>query len=165
MGKIKMKKTVKLPLYNDFMDIFENHEVKNWQAKNFWEVMKFNIPDGSQKFKRQMYTGLKVLLTCEYLKIDSTRSSKQLFIYNETPRLEELRNRYKNEKLTTIFSSKKTALIELIEEKEENIKFINDLVSADNSLERYFIDIIKMLEKDIRKFKSNIKLMDEIINR
>lgn len=34
-----MRKTVNLPLYDEFMDIFANHEIKNWQAKHFWEKM------------------------------------------------------------------------------------------------------------------------------
>lgn len=111
-----------------------------------------------------MYAGLKVLLRCQYLKIDTDQSSKQLFMYSETPRLEELRKKYRYEKLDKIFSTKKILFINEVEEKEANINFINDLLSNDNSLERYFIEVKEILEKDIKKLKSNIKLMDRIIN-
>lgn len=145
------------------MEVFDNNQITNWKAKNFWAAMKFKQCHNIQKFRRQMYAGLKILLICEYLKIDTTRSNKQVFIYSETPRLEELRNRYKNERLKNIFSDKKKSLLDDIEEKEANIIFINDLLSADKSLERYFIEVKEMLEKDIKKFKAHIKLMDDII--
>lgn len=66
--------------------------------------------------------------------------------------------------LDKIFSTKKILFINEVEEKEANINFINDLLSNDNSLERYFIEVKEILEKDIKKLKSNIKLMDRIIN-
>lgn len=38
-GQPVMRKTVNLRLYDEFMDIFANHEIKNWQGKHFWEKM------------------------------------------------------------------------------------------------------------------------------
>jgi len=159
-----MKNAVNLPLYNEFLEIFDKHKIVNWQAKNFWQVMELNKLCEERKCRRQMYAGLKVLVRCQYLKIDTDQSSKQLFMYSETPRLEELRKKYRNAKLDNIFSRKKILFLDEVEEKEANINFIKDLLSNDNSLEKYFVEVKEVLEKDIRKLKSNIKLMDSIIN-
>jgi hypothetical protein len=160
-----MKNSVNLPLYNEFLELFDNHKILNWKAENFWEVIKLNQPNPTRKYKRQMYEGLKVLLECQYLEIDTIRSRKKAFIYSETSRLEELRSRHKNAHLEKIFSCKKASLLNDIEELESNITFINNLVSDDQTLEKYFIEIKDLLEKDIRKFKSNIKLMDGILGK
>lgn len=34
-----MQKSVNLPLYDDFLKIFIDNEIINWQAKHFWEKM------------------------------------------------------------------------------------------------------------------------------
>ncbi|MGO1062125.1 hypothetical protein [Acinetobacter lwoffii] len=37
-----MPKSVNLPLYDDFLKIFIDNEIINWQAKHFWEKMGLN---------------------------------------------------------------------------------------------------------------------------
>ena len=91
-----MSKTYNLPLYKELMEIFDNHEILNWRAKDFWVTMKFEQCYDIHKMRRQMYASLKILLICEYLKIDTSRSTKKIFIYSETPRLQELRNKLWN---------------------------------------------------------------------
>lgn len=145
------------------MEIFDNNEILNWKAKDFWVAMKFDQCYDIKKMRRQMYASLKILLICEYLKIDTSRSTKKIFIYSETPRLQELRNKYKNEKLTKVFLANKKSLLDEIEEKEANINFINNLLSTDKSLEKYFIEAKEKLEKEIKNFKAHIKLMEDII--
>ena len=53
-----------------------------------------------------MYAGLKVLLECKYLEVDDKKSTKTSFSYNETPRLNELRDQYKKQKLERFFNIK-----------------------------------------------------------
>jgi len=160
-----MSKSVNLPLYNDFLKIFIEYEIVNWQAKHFWEKMKLNQHYRTKEDKRLMYVGLKVLLKCEYLEVDMNQSSKRAFSYNETYRLNELRDRHKKQKLEPIFSIKRTKFLNEIDDKENNIKFIESLLSDDKTLEKYFINHKKKLNNDIRNINSNIKLMDEILNK
>ncbi len=160
-----MKKTVNLPLYDEFLEIFDNHKIQNWQAKHFWEKMGLNQRYRAKRCKRLMYAGLKVLLKCQYLEIDESKSKKNAFSYTETPRLNELRKRYKKEKLKDVFSMKELALLSQIREKENNIEFLNDLLADNESLEKYFINYKETLENDIKNIKSNIKLMDDIMNK
>jgi hypothetical protein len=35
-----MKRPVHLPLYNEFLELFDNYKIQNWQAKQFWEKLK-----------------------------------------------------------------------------------------------------------------------------
>ena len=159
-----MPKSVNLPLYDTFLKIFIEHKIINWQAKDFWEKVELDQLFRTRHCKRQMYTGLKILVRCEYLKIDLSKSSKKAFSYNESARLDELRDSYKKQKLKPIFSMKKAEFLNEISEKENNIQFIESLLSTDKTLEKYFIIDKEKLENDIKNIKSNIKFMDNIIN-
>lgn len=159
-----MKKNVKLPLYDEFLEIFDNYQINNWRARHFWEKIKFKECYNNKLCKGQMYTGLKVLLECKYLEIDEEKSTKTSFSYKETPRLNELREHHKKQKLERIFNSKKIELLDQIRDKENNINFIKSLVDDDKTLEKYFINYKEKIENEIKNIKSNIILMDNILN-
>lgn len=159
-----MSKSAYLPLYDEFMNIFLDHEIVNWQAKDFWEKMELNPRYKTKRYKRMMYIGLRVLLRYKCLEIDVTKSSKKAFSYKETPRLNELRDRYKKQKLEAIFSIKKSEFLNQIKDKENNIEFIESLLSDDKTLEKYFINHKEKLETDIKNIKSNIELMNNIMS-
>lgn len=159
-----MKKSVKLPLYDEFLEIFDNHEIQNWQAKHFWKKMALTESRRTERCKQLMYRGLKVLLKCNYLEIDESRSTLNKFIYKETPRLNELRNKYKKQKLEKVFLNKKSEFLDQIKVKQNNIEFLDQLLSDDKTLEKYFIIHKKKIEKDIKNINSNIKLMEDILS-
>ncbi len=83
------------------------------------------------------------------MEVSPTTSSKKCFRYKETPRLNNLRNQYKKQKLQDIFMSKKSDLLIELEEKENNIEFLNTLLSNDATLEKYFITHKHEIEKNI----------------
>ena len=159
-----MSKSVNLPLYDDFLKIFIDNEIINWQAKHFWEKMGLNQRYRAKRCKQLMYVGLKVLLKCQYLKIDANKSTKKAFSYNETPRLNELRNHYKKQKLENIFLIKETEFINQINDKKNNLTFIESLLSDDKTLEKHLINHKEKLENDIKNMHSNIRLMKDIMS-
>lgn len=159
-----MEKSVNLPLYDEFMDIFENHEVKNWQAKHFWLKMRVSKSSNAARFKRAMYSGIRVLVECKYLEVDLIHSTKKTFSYTETQRLNVLRNNYKKYKLESIFLEKKAELLDQINDKENNIEFLDSLLLGDETLEKYLINHKEKLMIEIKKINSNIKLMDNIMS-
>lgn len=158
-----MSKSVNLPLYDEFLKIFINHKIINWQAKHFWEKMGASQHNRTIHRKSLMYVGLRVLLRCKYLEIDEVKSSKKSFIYKETPKLDELRDKYIKRKLEAIFEVKKNDFLNQIQNKENNIKFIESILLEDETLEKYFINHKEKLENDIKNIKSNIKFMDSIM--
>ncbi len=111
-----------------------------------------------------MYIGLRVLLKCQYLEVDANKSTKKAFSYNETPRLNELRNQYKKHKLENIFSIKEIEFINLIKDKENNLTFIESLLSNDKTLEKHLINHKEKLENEIKNMHSNIRLMKDIMS-
>ncbi|MCY1160523.1 hypothetical protein D9M71_00510 [compost metagenome] len=159
-----MKKNIKLPLYDEFLEIFDNHQINNWRARHFWEKIKLEDCYKTKWYKNQMYTGLKVLLECKYLEVDNEKSTKTSFSYKETPRLNELRDQHKKQKLERVFNTKKIELSGRIKDKENNINFIKSLLEDDKTLEKYFISHKEKLENDIKNINSNIKLMNNILN-
>lgn len=158
-----MGKSANLPLYRDFLEIFDKYEVKGWNAKDF--VNKLPLYKLNESNKKKMYQGLQILVRCKYLVIDPTTSKKNKFSYSETKRANELRMRIKKEKLEQIFSSKKAIFLQEVLAKENNINFIKDILSTDNSLEKYLIEYKEMFELDVQKLNSNINLMDDILNK
>lgn len=159
-----MSKTVNLPLYEEFIDIFANHEIRNWQAKHFWKEMMGNQNIRTEKDRRLMYAGLKILVKCHYLEVDVAQSTKKAFSYKETQRLENLRENYKKQKLEKVFLEKKTEFLCQIKDKENNINFIQTLLADDRTLEKFFIVHQQKLENDIKNINSNIKFMEDILN-
>lgn len=159
-----MKKTVNLPLYDEFMDIFANHEIMNWQAKHFWGKMSIGKSSEAEQHRRQMYAGLRVLVKCHYLEVDLSQSTRKIFCYKETYRLDNLRETLKKQKLERVFLEKKTEFLGQIKDKENNINFIQTLLADDKTLEKYFIVHQQKLENDIRSINSNIKFMDDVLN-
>ncbi|MFY5965498.1 hypothetical protein ACOUVW_12930 [Acinetobacter baumannii] len=158
-----MSKSITLPLYDDFLKIFIDNEIINWQVKHFWEKMGLKQHYRAEHCKRLMYVGLRVLLRCKYLEIDEVKSTKKSFSYKETHRLDELRDKYRKQKLEAIFSVKKIEFSNQIKDKENNIKFLESLLLEDKTLEKYFINHKEKLEADIKNIKSNIKFMDSIM--
>ena len=159
-----MPKSVNLPLYDDFLKVFIDNEIINWQAKHFWEKMGLNQRYRAKRCKQLMYIGLRVLLKCQYLEVDANKSTKKAFSYNETSRLNELRNQYKKHKLESIFSIKEIEFMDQIKDKENNLKFIESLLSNDKTLEKHLIKYKEKLENDIKNINSNIRLMKDIMN-
>ena len=52
----------------------------------------------------------------------------------------------------------------VINDKENNIKFLESFLSDDETLEKYFINHKEKLEIEIKNIKSNIKLMDNMMS-
>ena len=159
-----MPKSVNLPLYDEFLKIFLDHKILNWQAKHFWEKMDLNQRYRAKYCKKLMYVGLRVLLKCQYLVVDANKSTKNAFSYNETPRLNELRNEYKKHKLEKIFLIKEIEFINKIKDKENNLMFIESLLLEDKTLEKHLINHKENLENEIKIMNSNIQLMKGIVS-
>ncbi|WP_312329237.1 hypothetical protein [Acinetobacter sp.] len=160
-----MKRPRHLPLYYEFLELFDNYEIQNWEAKQFWEKLNISQNNKNEKSKRLMYSGLRVLVQLQYLEVNPLISKKNIFSYTETPRMNELRNRIKKQKLEEIFSKKKTEFLDQIKDKENNIEFLESLLSDDKTLEKYFINYKEQLKNDIKNINSNIRLMNEIMNK
>lgn len=108
---LNIKRSVHLPLYHEFLELFDNHEIQNWQAKQFWEKLNISQHNRTEKTKRLMYSGLRVLMQLQYLEVDPLTSKKNTFSYTETPRMNELRSRTKIQRLKETFSKKKLNLL------------------------------------------------------
>ena len=60
---------------------------------------------------------------------------------------------------------KETEFINQINDKKNNLTFIESLLSDDKTLEKYLINYKEQLKNDIKNINSNIRLMDEIISK
>ena len=59
---------------------------------------------------------------------------------------------------------KETEFINKIKDKENNLMFMESLLSDDKTLEKHLINHKEKLENEIKNMHSNIRLMKDIIN-
>lgn len=156
---------VTLPLFDEFMEIFEHYEIENWEAKYFWHQMKSNDSSKNIEDRNKMYKGLSILVNLGYLEIDKKNSSKKLYSYTETIHLKKLRKDLRNKKLASFFSIKKSELLNVIKVKENNVKFLNLLYVEKSGFENIINIYIIKIENEISNIKSNIELMGIIENQ
>lgn len=158
-----MKRPIHLPLTYEFFELFDNYEIKNWQAKQFWKNLNISSDEKNKNTKSLMYSGLKILTKIGFLEVNYEISKRNSFSYTETVPLSEFRNQRKKEKLEIFFSKKKSECIYQIEDKKNNIAFLESLLSEDKILNQYFLKYQNDLKNDVEKIKSNLKLMERIL--
>ena len=62
-----MAKPTPLPFYDEFMTIFKNHNISNWEAKDFVKLIMGNNVKINKKNQFEIYKALKILVRYKYL--------------------------------------------------------------------------------------------------
>lgn len=119
-----------IPLAEDFVEIIKNNEIKNWESKYFWLIIKQSDRPRILSMKRlreRMYTAIQVLLKNDFLVAQRSLCNKRLYLYSETPKLKELRKKLIDiEENNPLFTQKNTINKELSFLKNQ-VDFINEL--------------------------------------
>lgn len=158
-----MTKATPLPLYDEFMLVFRKYKIENWEAKDFFKVITSDSQNSNKKIQIQIYKALKILVRFNYLSIDKSKSTKKLFSYCETKRLQELRVNPIRQKLAPIFEEKEHELLQQIQEKEKSIDFIKSIYTGDDiDIKKFLSDQVAKKENEINCLKFNIKTMEDI---
>lgn len=82
-----------LPLTEEFEKVVQEHDIENWEAKNFYskfESVKVSSCN-SEKYRRTVYIGIKILLRRGYLSVKGSPTHSKKFVYSETQKLKDLR--------------------------------------------------------------------------
>lgn len=154
-----------LNFYKELARIFENHEIINWEAKDFWNKLALEEHPNAVKFRRIMYSNLRALLREKYLMIDQTKSKKNRLSYSQTEHLIEFKQKLKAKRIKNAFDEKKVQLLLDVKEKRNNMFFLLHLIDEDNNLEKYLSKFSDDLIQEIDAINSNIKLMEMILNQ
>lgn len=158
-----MTKATPLPLYDAFMLVFKKYKIENWEAKDFIKVINSDSQNSNEKIRIQIYKTLKILVRFNYLSIDESKSTKKLFSYCETMRLQELRENPIRQKLAPIFEEKEHELLQQIQEKEKSIDFIKSIYTGDDiEIKNFLSDQVAKKENEINCLKLDIKTMEDI---
>ena len=160
-----MTKATPLPLYDEFMLVFRKYRIENWEAKDFVKVISSDSQNSKKKIRIQIYKALRILVRFNYLTIDKSKSTKKLFCYCETKRLQELIVNPIRQKLTSIFEEKEHELLQQIQEKEKCIDFIKSIYTGDDiDIKNFLSDQVSKKESEINYLKFNIKAMEDMYN-
>ncbi len=154
-----------LPFYKEFADIFEKHEIINWQAKDFWEKIGLQQSYDAKNRRKMLYKGLRILVKANYLRVDPAKSTKQCFSYVETEHLIHLKKSMRISILTQAFEQKKAELLKQQREKRSSLFFLGDLMIENPNLRKYLTPMTEDLDRDIKIIDSNLQLMKMILKQ
>lgn len=72
-----------LPFNEEFLKIFQNHEIDLWQAKHFWTKFDKTTTTNEKFLRQQAYDGLKILVKNGYLSYTRSPKNVNIFLYSE----------------------------------------------------------------------------------
>ena len=157
-------KKIPLPLSNEFFSIIENHEIINWESKDFWEKMNHSLYTDKQKMRKRMYAGIRVLTICKFFEIKKSPNNNRVNIYTENQRLKSFRSDLIQNRLKDVLSKKHNQILEDIKIKENELNFIQLLSIENPSIKNHLDKYNKKYENDMDFLKSNIKVIEKILD-
>lgn len=75
-----------LPLAEEFEKVIQKHDIENWEVKKFYSKFDYVKASScnSEKFRRTVYIGIKILLRRGYLSVKGSLTHSKIFVYSET---------------------------------------------------------------------------------
>lgn len=154
-----------LPLGLEFLSIFENHQVVDWQAKHFWEKMPFDNEYNKNILKAKMYRGLTILVQHKYLKKRKSLNNKNVYLYTGTSNIEYLINHQYNKEIQIQLGEKIFEIQNDILNSECKLNYINELVAENFLAERHVSKYKKELHKQLSELKLKLDVIRLIIDQ
>ena len=133
-----------LPLAEEFEKVIQKHDIENWEAKKFYSKFDYvkTSSCNSEKFRRTVYIGIKILLRRGYLSVKGSPTHSKIFVYSETQKLKDLRL---GKNHTEIFINEKNEL-------HQNLYFL----SIQESFVEELIYKYPELSEEIKKYKKKL---------
>ena len=129
-----MKRPVHLPLYHEFLELFDNYEIQNWEANLFWLNIEHLSQIETKEQRQQMYNGLRVLTSNDYLRVEYSKYNRRIFLYSETLKLHQFRRNVLAENYNEVINPPK-----YIKDFEKFYKEINHKIFEEHGLEEFFL--------------------------
>ena len=142
-----------LPLEHHFLNIFENYEINNWEAKQFWS--KFDVSENVNHFRlrQNAYLGIKILSKKGYLSFKCSPNSSKIFWYSETHKLKQIRINNFKKNYRQIFMDHKNKISNHLDSLNLQDNFANELIAQYPEL----TSEITTYQKDIKHYKKKCK--------
>lgn len=154
-----------LPLGLEFLSIFEQNQVVDWQAKHFWEKMPFDGEHNKNIFKAKMYRGLNILVQLKYLEKRKSLNNKNVYLYTGTSNIEYLLNYQYNKEIHIQLDKKVLEIQNDILIHECKLNYINELIAEKILAERYVSKYQKELYKQLRELNLKLEVIHSLINQ
>lgn len=154
-----------LPLGLEFLSIFENHQVVDWQAKHFWEKMPFDDEYNKNILKAKMYRGLSILVQHKYLKKRKSSNNKNVYLYTGTSNIEYLINYQYNKEIQIQLDRKIYEIQNDILNNKCKLNYINELVAEKFLAERHVSKYKKELHKQLFELNLKLEVIHSILNQ
>lgn len=116
-----------LPLEQYFVKILLENRIQNWEAKIFWINIEHLSELEDKSLRKQMYNGLRVLASNDFLKVEYSRYNDRVFLYSETLKLYKFREQFLKNNYDQSMKSEKNIIINELGELKLQEKFLDEL--------------------------------------
>lgn len=152
-------------LADDFFSVIENHEIINWESKDFWMKIDHTIHKNNQKNRQKIYNLIGFLSKNSCFDITKSPTKKRIKLYTENEKLKKMRNKIIQENLNDILNEKYGKTLDSIRVKESELNFIISLYNEYPSIKNTLAKYQEKYEEDIKALKSNINVIKDILER
>ena len=119
-----------IPLADHFLEIIKNYEIKDWEAKCFWLIIRQSDqldPSNFKTLREYMYAAIKILLKNDFLVAKRAPFNKKLYLYSETQKLKELREKLIETEEKNPLSIQKNNINKELNFLKKQMEFIDEL--------------------------------------
>lgn len=157
---------LKIPLANHFVEIIKNHEIENWQAKNFWSIIKQSDQLDSLNLKvlrEDMYAAIKLLSKNDYLVAQKSPFNKNAYLYSESQKIKDLRKQLMEIEEKNPLIVKKYSINKDLESFKNEIEFLDELISSCPEYEYQIKKYREEIDYQLNYCKVKIRTINNIL--
>ena len=144
-----------LPLEDFFIKILLENKIQNWEANLFWLNIEHLSQIETKEQRQQMYNGLRVLTSNDYLRVEYSKYNRRIFLYSETLKLHQFRRNVLAENYNEVILNEKKLIIKEL----ENFESLSMVVIDNNYNEKDgFIMSDCIFSEDIESVQSTLQI-------
>lgn len=152
-------------LADDFFSVIENHEIINWESKDFWMKIDHTIHKNNHKNRQKIYNLIGFLSKNSCFDIKKSPTNKRIKLYTENEKLKHMRNTIIQENLNDILNEKYEQTLDNIRAKESDLNFLESLSNEYPSIRNTLAKYQSEYKEDIKALKSNINVIKIILDK
>ncbi len=152
-----------IPLSEYFLEIIRNYEIYDWEAKQFWLIIRHFDSSNLKALREDMYAAIKILSKKGYLVAKKSPFNKNVYLYSESQKIKELRDWLIKGEVKNPLIIKRNSIIKELEIFKREIEFVDQLMVSypefDDQIKRYR----KKVNYEIENCEIKIRVIDNII--
>ena len=146
-----------------FIKILLENKIQNWEANLFWLNIEHLSQIETKEQRQQMYNGLRVLTSNDYLRVEYSKYNRRIFLYSETLKLHQFRRNVLAENYNEVILNEKKLIIKELENFEHQKKFLDELYLKYPELAPQFFKLKNKLTSNQQYSDAKLRAIDGLI--